>query len=522
MYQELSGEKALKTQASEKILTKEALEFVAKLHRTFENRRQSLLKARQERQKALNAGAKLDFLPHTDSIRNDMHWHVAATPPDLQCRYVEITGPTDRKMMINALNSGADVYMADFEDANSPTWHNMVDGQANLMMAIDRSLAFTSPENKEYRLNPRTAVLMVRPRGWHLDEKHLLIDGEPVSASLFDFGMAFFHNAKALISKGSGPYFYLPKLESHLEARLWNDVFVHAQEALGIPRGSIRATVLVETILACFEMEEILYELREHAAGLNAGRWDYIFSILKKLGKGTLPLMPDRGQITMQLPFMRDYNVLLIKTCHSRGAHAIGGMAAYIPSRKDAAVNEIALQKVLEDKLRESALGFDGTWVAHPDLVPLAREVFSKALDGCPNQLGIHADSATPPASALLDFRVQDGKITENGMRQNISVVLQYLTSWLNGVGAVAIANLMEDAATAEISCAQLWHWLHFEGATLDDGRRITKDLYMKLTDEETEKYSEKVHTAREVMDKAVLRNERPEFLTLIAYELLN
>lgn len=523
MHQELPKGVVVEHSMSEKVLTPEALEFVAKLHRTFENRRQSLLKARIDRQKALNAGVKLDFLPHTASIRTDSTWRVAQTPPDLQRRWVEITGPTDRKMMINALNSGADVFMADFEDANSPTWHNMVEGQANLIMAIDRSLTFTSPENKEYRLNPHTAVLMVRPRGWHLDEKHLVIDGEPISASLFDFGMAFFHNAKALISKGSGPYYYLPKLESYLEARLWNDVFLYAQEALGIPRGSIRATVLVETIPACFEMEEILYELREHAAGLNAGRWDYLFSILKKLGKGTLPLMPDRGQITMQLPFMRDYNVLLIKTCHSRGAHAIGGMAAYIPSRKDAAVNEIALQKVLEDKLRESALGFDGTWVAHPDLVPIAREVFAKALDGCPNQLGSHADSAAPTAGALLDFHVPGGKITENGMRQNISVVLQYLTSWLNGVGAVAIANLMEDAATAEISCAQLWHWLHFEGAMLDDGRRITKDLYMAMANEETKKYqgSEKVHTARQVIDKAVLSSERPEFLTLLAYELL-
>lgn len=509
-----------KLPAEEQILTPEALEFLAKLHRTFSSRRQELLDLRVAREAKLHQGQPPAFLKETAQIRNDPNWKVAAAPADLKKRWVEITGPTDKKMMINALNSGADVFMADFEDANAPTWKNLLEGQQNLSEAIARTLAYTSPEGKNYQLNPSVATIMVRPRGWHLHEKHLLIDDKPISASLFDFGLAFFHNAKKLISKGSGPYFYLPKIESHLEARLWNDVFLAAQKELGIPRGTIRATVLIETILAAFEMEEILYELREHSAGLNAGRWDYIFSVIKKLGD-QVKVFPDRSEITMGVPFMRAYSQLLVKTCHSRGAYAIGGMAAFIPSRKDPAINEIALKKVAEDKIRESSDGFDGTWVAHPDLVPIAHDIFEKAL-GKPDQLNNFGIQRTISADELLDFTIPNGKITEKGLRQNISVTLQYLSAWLSGLGAVAINNLMEDAATAEISRSQIWQWLH-KGAVLDDGRPVNAALYKQIADEEMLKIKTNDHLkqARAILDELVESKTCPSFLTLKAYEKL-
>ncbi len=427
----------------------------------FGERRRDLLRKRAERQTYIEAGFLPDFLPETRGIREDATWKVAPTPPDLQKRWVEITGPTERKMMINALNSGASVFMADFEDANSHTWQNLIEGHINLRDAIDGTISFTSPEGKQYALNPRTAVLMVRPRGWHLDEKHVQVDGRPVTAAFFDFGLAFFHNARRLIDKGTGPYYYLPKMESHLEARLWNDVFNFAQDELGIPRGTIRATVLIETILAAFEMEEILYELRDHSAGLNAGRWDYMFSIIKKFRSKPGFLLPDRVQVTMTVPFMRAYTELLVKTCHKRGAHAIGGMAAYIPSRKDAEANQLALDKVTEDKERESRDGFDGTWVAHPDLVPVAMQVFEKVLGDKPHQKERMREEVNTSAKELQDFRVPGGEITEKGLRLNINVALQYIESWLRGTGAVAIYNLMEDTATAEISRAQVWQWVH-------------------------------------------------------------
>lgn len=517
--------------AENHVLTPEALDFLGKLHRTFEKRRQELLNLRQERQKALDAGQLPTFLKETAAIRNDPKWKVAKAPADLEKRWVEITGPTDKKMIINALNSGADVFMADFEDANAPTWHNVVEGQLNLSEAVAGTLNFTSSEGKDYHLKSETAVIIVRPRGWHLHERHLLVDGVPISASLFDFGLAFFHNAKALIKKDSGPYFYLPKLESHLEARLWNDVFLLAQEELGIPRGTIRATVLIETILAAFEMEEILYELREHASGLNAGRWDYIFSIIKKLGKSGHFVFPDRSEITMTVPFMRAYSQLLVKTCHSRGAYAIGGMAAFIPNRKDLAVNELALKKVTEDKIRESSDGFDGTWVAHPDLVPIAHDIFALALKGKLDQLDNLGTPQVIPAQQLLDFHIAGGQITENGLRQNINVTLQYLSAWLSGLGAVAIANLMEDAATAEISRSQIWQWLHHKGTTLSDGRAINAALYNKIAAEEMHKIEdiqlkhgtsvEKLKLAKTILDELVTSKDCPLFLTLKAYEKL-
>ena len=511
------------TPESQRILTPQLQEFLIKLHRKFNPQRLKLLDQRAIRQKKLAQGETPAFLKETDAIRKDPQWKVAATPKDLEKRWVEITGPTDKKMLINALNSGADVFMADFEDANSPTWKNICEGQANLIDAIRDSLKFTSPEGKEYKLNSKTATLMVRPRGWHLNEKHVLVDGEAMSGSLFDFGVYFFHNAKTLIQKGSGPYFYLPKMESHLEARLWNDVFNFAQDELGIPRGTIRATVLLETILAAFEMEEILYELRDHSAGLNAGRWDYIFSIIKKFHNRQNILFPDREQITMTVPFMRAYTNLLVKTCHKRGAHAMGGMAAFIPSRKDQQVNEVALAKVREDKLRESSDGFDGTWVAHPDLVPIAREIFEKELKGKPNQKDKLRDDVQGNAQDLINFAVPNGTITENGFRKNISVSLQYLSAWLSGLGAVGIFNLMEDAATAEICRAELWHWVHHENAKLSDGRRIDTNLYNRVADEETSKLSASSHltSARKLLDQLVLPEQFIEFLTLIAYDQL-
>lgn len=516
----------------EEILTPEALEFLAKLQREFNPRRLELLKKRQERQREIDAGKMPDFLPETRRIREDPDWRVGSIPADLQNRHVEITGPVERKMMINALNSGANVFMADFEDANSPTWYNVIQGHINLRDAIDRTISFTSPEGKRYELNPKIAVLMVRPRGWHLEDKHLLIDGKPIAGSLLDFGLYFFHNAKKLLSKGSGPYFYLPKLESHLEARLWNEVFNRAQEALGIPRGSIKVTVLVETILAAFEMEEILYELREHITGLNAGRWDYMFSIIKKFRNRPDFLLPDRAQVTMTVPFMRAYTELLVKTCHRRGAHAIGGMAAFIPSRKDAEVNRVALDKVREDKLRESGDGFDGTWVAHPDLVPHVKAIFDSILGDKPHQKERLREEVQVSAKDLLDFRVPGGKITEAGLRLNINVGILYIESWLQGNGAAAIYNLMEDTATAEISRAQIWQWIHHPTATLEDGRKVSVEMYRAMAPEELEKikglFGEKLYQTRKfglatkIMEDLSCSKDFTDFLTLAAYQYLD
>jgi malate synthase len=505
--------------ASEVVLSKPALAFVEELHRTFEPRRQELLKKRAERYRKLAAGDSFDFLPETAKVRSG-DWKVAATPADLQKRHVEITGPVERKMMINALNSGADVFMADFEDALSPTWSNVVQGHLNLMDAVRRKLTFTSPEGKTYKLNEKLATLLVRPRGWHLPEKHLEADGKPIAGAFADFGLYFFHNARETLDRGTGPYFYLPKMESHLEARLWNDVFVLAQEKLGIPRGSVRGTVLVETLPAAFEMDEILYELRDHAGGLNAGRWDYIFSLIKKLRTRKDLILPDRQQITMTVPFMRAYTELLVKTCHRREAHAMGGMAPFIPTRKNPEINEKALAQTRADKEREVADGFDGTWVAHPDLVPVAKEVFDRKL-GKSHQKERKREEVRVEARELQDTRVPGGTITENGMRNNISVALQYLASWLSGNGAAAIFNLMEDAATAEISRAQLWQWVQ-NGAKLADGRQIDRALYEKLRDDELGKLQAVSHLkeARKILDDLVL-GEFVDFLTLPAYELL-
>lgn len=513
------------------ILSPDALEFVAKLQKEFNRRRQALLEKRRQRQQEIDAGVMPDFLPQTESIRNDKSWRVASTPKDLQDRRVEITGPVDRKMMINALNSGASVFMADFEDANSPTWTNVIAGQINLRDAIDRTISFTNPDGKEYKLNDTIATLMVRPRGWHLNEKHVFVDGQQISGSLFDFGLYFFHNARKLIEKGSGPYFYLPKLENHLEARLWNDVFVFAQQELGVPVGTIRATVLVENILASFEMEEILYEIRDHSAGLNAGRWDYIFSVIKKFRNHPDFLLPDRAQITMTVPFMRAYTELLVKTCHQRGAHAIGGMAAFIPSRKDTEVNEVALAKVREDKERESGDGFDGTWVAHPDLVRTAKEVFDKVLGDKPHQKDRLREEVSIQAEDLLNFKIEGGEITEDGLRQNISVGVQYIESWLRAVGAAAIYNLMEDAATAEISRAQIWQWIHHPEARLSDGREVTAQLYHEFLPQELQKIKDmwgeelyakgKFELASNILSELVTEEGFTDFLTLRAYREL-
>jgi len=505
--------------ASPEILSKSALAFLEELHRSFDARRLELLQKRAERYRKLAAGGSFEFLPETAKVRAG-DWKVASTPADLQKRHVEITGPVERKMMINALNSGADVFMADFEDALSPVWSAVVQGHANLKEAVRRKLAFTSPEGKAYKLNDKIATLLVRPRGWHLPEKHLRIEGKPMSGSLADFGLYFFHNAKETLDRGTGPYFYLPKLESHLEARLWNDVFVFAQDKLGIPRGSVRATVLVETLPAAFEMDEILYELREHSSGLNAGRWDYIFSLIKKLRARKDLILPDRQQITMTVPFMRAYTELLVKTCHRRGAHAMGGMAPFIPTRKNPEVNEKALAQTRADKEREVKDGFDGTWVAHPDLVPVAKEVFDKKL-GKPHQKERLREEVRVEARELQDTKVPGGTITEAGVRNNISVALQYLSAWLGGNGAVAIFNLMEDAATAEISRAQLWQWVQ-NGAKLADGRLVDRALYEKFRDEELAKLpdSPQLKQARRILDDLVL-GDFVEFLTLPAYEQL-
>ena len=507
------------TEDMSRALTAEAMEFVARLQRRFNKRREELLRRRSERQAELDSGARPDFLPETAAVREG-DWRVATAPPALLDRRVEITGPVDRKMMINALNSGASVFMADFEDSLSPTWENIVTGQENLIDAVRGTLAFTSPDGREYRLGEDTATLLVRPRGWHLLERHALVDGEAVSASLFDFGLYFFHNARELLARGAGPYFYLPKLESHLEARLWNDVFVAAQEELGFPRGTIRATVLIETILAAFEMEEILYELREHSSGLNAGRWDYIFSVIKKFRDSWEMMLPDRARVTMTVPFMRAYTNLLVRTCHKRGAHAIGGMAAFIPSRRDPEVNEAALANVRDDKMRESNDGFDGTWVAHPDLVPVAREAFDRVLGERPNQLDRDRSDVRVAASDLLDVRVPDGRVTLDGVRNNVSVALQYLESWLRGSGAVGINNLMEDTATAEISRAQLWQWIR-HAAPLGDAGTMTTSVYRNARDAALESLSTgdanagRYATAAVLLDALVLGDAFTEFLTI-------
>jgi malate synthase len=515
----------------EEVLTADALEFVAGLQREFGPRRDELLKAREERRERLHAGEKLDFLSDTKKVR-DGKWKVKSVPADLQQRWVEITGPTDRKMTINALNSGADGFMADFEDANAPTWRNMVDGHINLRDAIDGTITYAGSDGRRYELEENPATLLVRPRGWHLPERHLVVDEEPVSGSLFDFGLYMYHCARRLLEKGSGPYFYLPKMESHLEARLWNDVFNFAQDALGIDRGTIKATVLIETLPAAFEMDEILYELRDHSAGLNAGRWDYIFSAIKCFPDQREMVLPDRSAVTMTVPFMHAYTELLAATCHKRGAHAMGGMAALIPSRKgDDEANEKALQSVREDKEREVGQGYDGTWVAHPDLVPVAREVFEQGLKGKRNQLRKQRTDVSVTADDLLALPATPGKITEQGLRTDVNVGFQYVSFWLGGRGAAAINSMMEDAATAEISRMQIWQWVH-HGVELEEGRQVTRDLVREVLDDETAKIRKSVGEetwcagrpaeTREIFERVALDRKLIQFLTLPAYEYLD
>ena len=512
------------TPSVEAVLTPDALQLLADLQRTFNLRRKELLARRAERMAQFNAGVMPGFLPATAHIRNGA-WRVAPAPADLDDRRVEITGPTERKMMINALNSGAKVFMADFEDALSPTWSNVIEGQINCSDAIRRTISFVNPDGRTYQLNPTVATLLIRPRGWHLTEKNVLVDGEPISGSLFDFGLYMFRNAKELLRRGSGPYFYLPKLESHLEARLWNDVFIFTQDRLGIARGTIRATVLIETILGALEMEEILYEIRDHAAGLNAGRWDYIFSAIKKFAKHEDMILPDRAQVTMTVPFMRAYTELMIHTCHKRGAHAIGGMAAFIPNRRDVEVTENALAKVREDKLREFGDGCDGTWVAHPDLVPTVLAIADAALGDKPNQKERLREDVHVSDQEIVAVGVPGGTITDGGLRLNVSVALQYINAWLQGNGAAAINNLMEDAAIAEISRSQIWQWIH-TGAKLDDGRTVTRALYEQLRAEELAKLggagAEHYGDAAAILDRLCLSEEFLDFLTLIAYEYLD
>jgi malate synthase len=513
----------------DEVLTSEALGFVEELQRRFGPAREELLHARIERRERLAHGETLDFLTETRDVR-ESEWQVAPAPPDLQQRWVEITGPTERKMAINALNSGADGFMADLEDANSPTWQNMVEGQINLRDAIDGTITYTDSDDRHYELGPEPATLLVRPRGWHLPERHLLVGGEPVSGALFDFGLYFFHCASRLVGNGSGPYFYLPKMESHREARLWNEVFCWSQDALGIPRGTVKATVLIETLPAAFEMDEILFELRQHSAGLNAGRWDYIFSAIKCFPDRPDYVLPDRGAVTMTVPFMRAYAELLAATCHRRGAHAIGGMAALIPSRRDEEANEKALAGVRADKERELEQGYDGTWVAHPDLVPVAREIFESGLGGRPHQLERQPE-VNVSASDLLDLASTPGEITEQGLRTDVSVGFQYVSFWLGGRGAAAINSLMEDAATAEISRAQIWQWVR-HGAKLEDGRAVTADLVREVLDQETARIRDQVgedtwgagrpRETREIFERVALSEELIEFLTLIAYEYLD
>lgn len=520
--------KGLQDEATERVLTPEALQFLEGLHRTFNERRKELLAAREERQQQLDAGGKLEFLEETKAIREG-DWTVAELPKDLQDRRVEITGPVDRKMVINALNSGAKLFMACFEDATAPTWHNMIHGQINMYDAIRKNISFTQPETgKTYQLNEKVAVLQIRPRGWHLLEKHVEVDGEPMSGGLFDFGLYFFHNAKELLARGSGPYFYLPKLENYLEARLWNDVFRYAQDTLGVPQGSIRATVLIETIPAAFQMDEILYELREHSAGLNCGRWDYIFSYIKRLRNQPDVILPDRSQVTMTSPFMRAYTLLAIKTCHKRNAPAMGGMAAQIPIKGDEEANAAAFDKVREDKRREVTDGHDGTWVAHPALVAVALEEFNEHMPE-PNQIVRKRDDVEVIAEDLVE--VPSGSITEGGLRVNCSVGVQYIASWLRGNGAAPINHLMEDAATAEISRTQVWQWIRHPEGKLEDGRKITGELVDQVLEEELLKLQQqfgkdvydtgRFEEAAGLFRRLVLNDDFIEFLTVPGYDQL-
>jgi len=517
-------------QGFDEVLTPDALEFVAELQHRFGPTRDELLRKRAERRARLAGGELLDFLPDMREVR-EADWMVAPAPDDLQQRWVEITGPTERKMTINALNSGADGFMADFEDANAPTWRNMVEGHINLRDAIEGTIAYEGSDGRHYKLDESPATLLVRPRGWHLPERHVLIDGQPVIGALFDFGLYVFHCAQRLMRNGSGPYFYLPKLESHLEARLWNDIFIFAQDALGIAHGTIKATVLIETLPAAFEMDEILYELREHSAGLNAGRWDYIFSAIKCFPERPEMILPDRSAVTMTVPFMRAYTELLVAICHRRGAHAMGGMAALIPSRQDEEANASALDGVRADKEREVSQGYDGTWVAHPDLVPVARQVFEQGLNGSPNQVGRRRNDVEIGPAELLDLPATPGEVTEAGLRTNVSVGFQYVSFWLTGRGAAAINSLMEDAATAEISRSQIWQWVHHQ-AKLDDGSIVTPELVRKVLDEETARIREAVGEetwragrpaeTREVFERVALAPELIEFLTLVGYDYLD
>ena len=506
-----------------RILTPEAIDFIVDLQRTFNTRRKELLDARQERQKRLDAGEKPDFLEDTRAIR-ESEWTVAPVPADILDRRVEITGPVERKMIINALNSGAKVFMADFEDSSTPTWNNLLDGHINLRDAIRRTITYADPATgKQYKLNDKVAVLFVRPRGWHLDERHITVDGEPMSGSIFDFGLYFYHNAKELLARGSGPYFYLPKMESHLEARLWNDIFIRAQKEIGLPQGTIRATVLIETILASFEMDEILYELRDHSAGLNCGRWDYIFSFIKKFSGDAHAMLPDRAQVTMATHFMRSYSKLAIKTCHRRNVHAMGGMSAYIPVKTDPVANEKAIAQVRADKEREAGDGHDGTWVAHPGLVPVALEIFDRLMPQ-PNQISKQLPDFNPTADDLL--RVPEGQITEAGLKQNVAVGLGYVEAWLRGIGCVPLFNLMEDAATAEISRAQLWQWVH-HNAKLTDGRTVDGALVESMIDDELKRQKNAVDQERyaayekaaDLMRELVRAPRFVEFLTVPAYQ---
>ncbi|MBY0267783.1 MAG: malate synthase A [Burkholderiales bacterium] len=510
------------------ILSPQALAFVAKLARKFEARRRELMAKRVARQAEFNAGKLPDFLPETREIR-ESEWSIGSVPADLQDRRVEITGPTDRKMVINALNSGANVFMADFEDSNAPTWSNMIEGQLNMRDAIRRSVTYQSPEGKSYKLNEKTATLLVRPRGWHLMENHVLIDGEPVSGAIFDFALFVFHNAREALARNTGPYFYLPKMESHLEARLWNDIFVMAQRELGLPQGTIKATVLIETVLAAFEMDEILYELREHCVGLNIGRWDYIFSCIKKFRSNRDFCLADRSQVTMTAPFMRAYALLLVKTCHKRKAFAMGGMAAQIPIKNDPAANEAALAKVRADKEREATDGCDGTWVAHPGLVGIAKEIFDKHMPG-PNQVSRQRPDVNVAAKDLLDFK-PEAPITEAGLRNNISVGIQYIGAWLAGNGCVPVYNLMEDAATAEISRSQIWQWMRSPKGMLDDGRKVTAAMFRAMLPEELARVRRELgeaawsagryEEAAKLFEQITSSDDYVDFLTLPGYTQL-
>jgi malate synthase len=516
------------TAAYSEILTPLALAFISSLARRFEPRRRELLAARERRQVEFDAGAMPDFLPETAALRSST-WTIGSVPHDLQDRRVEITGPTDRKMVISALNSGANAFMADFEDSNAPTWRNMIEGQINLRDAVRRTISFQSPQGKAYRLNETTATLIVRPRGWHLIERHVQVDGAPVSAAIFDFALYFFHNAKALLAANTAPYFYLPKIESHLEARLWNDIFVAAQRGLGVPQKTIKATVLIETVLAAFEMDEILYELKDHCVGLNIGRWDYLFSCIKKFRSNRDFCLGERAAITMTAPFMRAYALLLVKTCHKRNAFAMGGMAAQIPIKNDPAANEAALEKVRADKLREATDGCDGTWVAHPGLVGIAKEVFDEHMP-TPNQLHRQRDDISVTASDLLRFQPEQ-PITEAGLRNNISVGVQYLGAWLAGNGCVPVFNLMEDAATAEIARSQVWQWIRSPKGVLDDGRKVTETLVRQLLSAELEAIrtrcgdeaavAVRYEDAARLFEEIITRDEYSEFLTLPAYDLI-